>query len=340
MVKILAKEGFTGLKGFGGAAHIDAKTGAIRVQGLVHAPKPYPRALGMLTCTEQRLGEPPAWVPRTVSVFGTVANDIPAAFKGFGYLFDGLFGEGEEGVFDDVLRDLKEDSVGPKVDLRKELVDRLRTPVTYLQMPPGDKGSPRWLIASPIVQAAGVADAVDRLFKGDKSAHKLAFGEHGLWQVLPEGTTEQGKEKKTDWSLPASALGVHKQLLLFASAPELVRQVFTHDQPLARDPAYQAMRADLTRLTGQAASLRLFLRMGLLQRETLAELRSEESKAKTMLGSLLQEVIRSGNKRPGKGIDFKSLPSADDVAAFMGGQGGVSANLTGDTWSMVMILTR
>ena len=54
-------------------------------------------------------------------VGGVVAESGPG-------LLAGLFGEGEKGVFEDVLKGLRDDPKGPQVDLRKELLARGRCP--------------------------------------------------------------------------------------------------------------------------------------------------------------------------------------------------------------------
>ena len=55
--------------------------------------------------------------------------DPLAIFDNFGVLFDAVIMPGEEGIWDDILRGLKEDPYGPMIDIREELIVHLGTRV-------------------------------------------------------------------------------------------------------------------------------------------------------------------------------------------------------------------
>jgi hypothetical protein len=336
-LKLLRQEGFAALRGLGGAAHIDGKTGELLVRGYVHAPGPYRGSMRMLTFGRRPADEPPPWVPRDASVFGTAVNDVSVAFNAFGSLFDNLYGEGEKGVFEDVVKELRDDPKGPQVDVHQELLARFRLPQTFLELPRVGKSTSNWLGACPIDREEAVADAVQRLFKGDKAARRLDFGAHGLWQIDPEG---KPVDPKAGPQRPAAAASVHKGLIVLASSPEVIRHVFRDERPLAQDADYRRTAAALERLAGKAASVRAFFRLGLLERQTLEELRADKEKVQDLVAAVIRALSLSGPDRPGKGIDFKKLPSPDAVAPLLIGQGGLSADLAGDTWTFVMVLGR
>ncbi len=346
MFQAIQKEGFTAIKGAGGAIGIKEQTGELLLRAHVRAPGPYRRAMKMLTFTENANLEPPAWVPQDVAVFGTVSVNAPVSFEAYSYLFDALYGEGEEGVYEEVLKGLKDDPAGPRVDVRKELVARVRGPLLYLERPRNNDSGDNWMMSSAVEQPTAVARAVDRLFKGDKDARRLPFGEHGLWQVLPETPSGNGKsvsrqdkdKAEPDWTLPASAIGVHKGFLLMAGSPELVRQTFQERPPLARDASYQRTTAALDRLAGKSSSLRLFYRLGPLEQQALSELRAGKNRDGNVLARMMRLLLLAGPDRPGGGIDFKKLPTPDKVASLLIGDAGLSGHLTGDTWSFVLIL--
>ncbi len=324
----LKKEGYTAVKGLGGAIRIDPATGELVLRGFLRAPRPYQRSMRMMAFTDEAGVQPPPWVPRDVALFGTVSVQAAVAFEAYSTLFDTLFGEGEEGVFEEVIKGLKDDPVGPRVDLRKELLARFRSPLWFLDWPGQASNGDTWVIGCPVEQPPAVARAVDRLFQGDRAARRLAFAEHGLWQVQPEKVPANGNGQNSqarpadlgngDWTLPASAIGVTRETLLLAGSPDLVRRLFGRSQPLAQDADYRRTTAALDRLAGKS-SLRSFFRLGPLLRQTLTELR--ESKP-----------------RPNGGIDFRRLPGPDEVASELTGDGGLSARMSGDSWSFVLIL--
>ncbi len=68
-LKILEKEGFSAIKGAGGAISI-ARSGEVVVRGLVRAPRPYQRSMRMLTFTNDANIVPPAWVPADAAIWG------------------------------------------------------------------------------------------------------------------------------------------------------------------------------------------------------------------------------------------------------------------------------
>jgi hypothetical protein len=346
LCKILHQEGFAGLKGCGGAARIDGQSGEVLLRGAVWAPRPYQRSMRMLTFAEGPVTDAPAWVPSGVSLYGAIDGNLLAMFDAFGTFFDALYGEGEEGVFDDVIHSLKDDPIGPRVDVRNELLTRFRRPLLVVGMPRTGRSTDDRLFGFPIEEERGVAAVIDRLFKGDSEARRLEFGTHGMWQVYPLGRPPNlkseaalnGKDEDEKNRAPSEAVTVHKDMLLTATSPHLIRQLFSEGSPLSGADDYRRVCAGLDRVAGKTASVRLFFRLGPLERQVLAELRAGPKKAAGATTGILRSLFPPSLERPGTGIDFKKLPAPDALATFLEGHGGVSATLTGDTWTFVVTL--
>ena len=75
---------------------------------------------------------PPDWVPGDVTQFNTLYLDIDTAFKNFGPLFDAYYGEGDAGTFDDIIKGLRDDPNGPRLDVGKDIIGKLGKRVTLL----------------------------------------------------------------------------------------------------------------------------------------------------------------------------------------------------------------
>ncbi len=242
---------------------------------------------------------------------------------------------------------MKDDPQGPRVDAYKELVDRLKPPALFVELPRTGQGTDNWVLACPVDKEQVVARAIDRMFKGDRKARHLKFGEHGIWELLPLAVAVQAKNgngpnkpqarKAGDW--PASVIAVHNGLLLLGGSPEAVRRLFRPDGQLAQNADYQACTATLNRLAGKNCSARLFFRLGDLERQTLTELQTGMIKDSQFLTQIMRGLLLAGPDRPGGGIDFKKLPKPAAVAGLLKGYGGGSCDLTEDTWSLVLTLS-
>ena len=121
--------------------------------------------------------------------------DILNGFDNFGPLFDELFGQGEAGVWQEVLDGLKDDPKGPQIDLREELIKHLGQRVSMLTdyQLPITTTSERLLFAIEVKNAKAVAAAIEKLFKNDptSSGAKRPGTSFGRWwrrrrPTLPE----------------------------------------------------------------------------------------------------------------------------------------------------------
>ncbi len=79
----------------------------------------------------------PAWVPADVGRFAMVNWDLSAAFTAYGSWFDDVYGEGESGVFEEVLLGIRDDPGSPGVDIRKDLLANLQGPLLMVSGPAG-----------------------------------------------------------------------------------------------------------------------------------------------------------------------------------------------------------
>ena len=180
--EMLKAQGFGALHAIGGAGTIDAKTKRVRSTGFAAVTQPLRLAARILDMNDEELPKIPEWCKAaTSSGFANIRLD---RFLGnYSTLFDAMYGEGETGVFEAVLDDLKLRNDGPKVDLQSELFSLLQSPV-YFATIQGEASAPK-IIAVKTKQPDRVAASVTRLFQGDSRAVNQSGDGHVTWKIMP-----------------------------------------------------------------------------------------------------------------------------------------------------------
>ena len=109
-----------------------------------------------------------------IQVFGF---DPASVLEGYGSWFDATEGEGEFGIFDLVLEEIRDEPDGPQVDMRTEVFDQMQSPLYMLRMS-GIRGdvSNDSLVAIQVKSPEVVQDAVRRMFLGDPDVSAVDFG--------------------------------------------------------------------------------------------------------------------------------------------------------------------
>ena len=122
IVEVIRNQGFGAIQGVGGFVDLAVDSFQLVHRTAIYAPPPYKNSMKMLVLPNGADFTPEPWVPRDVATYTTFYVDVLNAFDNFGPLFDELFGEGEKGVWEDVLEGMEKDPNGPNLNLRKELI--------------------------------------------------------------------------------------------------------------------------------------------------------------------------------------------------------------------------
>ena len=201
IIDILRSQGFEAFRGVGGFVDLSVDENEIDCEILhrtaLFAPKPHEKAMKMMVFPNAADFAPQPWVPRDVATYYTGYVDILTAFDNFGSMFDEMFGEGDKGVWEDVLEGFREDPYGPQIDLRKDVVAKLGnrvTAITDYELPITPE-SERILFAVQATDVAAVAQALEKLLKPDTEGphptrrirtYELSKGEEIIiWETLP-----------------------------------------------------------------------------------------------------------------------------------------------------------
>ncbi|HEX4145831.1 MAG TPA: hypothetical protein VHY91_20165 [Pirellulales bacterium] len=265
-LKIAKSEGFDAVQGVGGVVSL-----AVGPYGAVHrtsvyAPPPYQRAMRMAEFANGGKFKPQDWVPANVSSYTSFNWDMLAAFDSFGTLFDAIFGEGEENVFSDVIKSLKEDPNGPQIDLRNDLVAHLGNRGTVLTdvERPLTPHSQRRIFAAEAKNPAALAEAIEKSMRNDPGVKKRTFEGHTIFEILPEDEEAEGTEEANKRPgpgvkvaggqgggrlLPNSAVTVaHGTLFVSTHVSFLEKILSANPQGLATTAVYREVEAHLQKL--------------------------------------------------------------------------------------------
>ncbi len=169
LVEVLRSQGFGAVQGVGGHVDLASQGYEIIHRTAVHAPPPHTKAMKMLVFPSGGDFTPQPWVPRDVATYSTGYCDLLNAFENLDSLFDDVVGQGEEGIWQEVLEQLKIDPNGPDIDLRADLVVRLNKRITIItdHQLPITPTSERLLFAVETNKEQAVAEAVGKWMRNE-----------------------------------------------------------------------------------------------------------------------------------------------------------------------------
>ncbi|NLY00282.1 MAG: hypothetical protein GXY83_29645 [Rhodopirellula sp.] len=355
------EEGFAAIRGAGG--HVDFAVDPYQIlhRTAVYAPKPFEKAMKMMGFLNAEEFTPPALIPRDVASYTTFYADLLAAFDNFGPLFDSLFGEGETGVWEDVLESLKEDPHGPQIDLRDELVSKLdnRVSLVTAYKLPITTTSERMLITIAASKEKAVTAAIRKTLQNDKEIRKREFGEYVIWESLPPakvavpavrldfpgvpgqpargGPRGRAAQPEENPLFPNASVTVAHGHLLIASHYDYLVEILQQTDArlsLARTIEYQQVAAALEKLGAGKNTMRDFTRVDDSFRPTYELIREGRMpKSETLLGRMLNSVFeadKAGTVRKQE-IEGSKMPDYEVVRRYLG-PAGAFATTEEDGW--------
>jgi len=348
--ELMGNQGLEAVQGIGGFVDFAAE-GFERIhRTALYAPPPYEKAMNMVALPNGVLPPPPAWVPRDVASYATFYVDLVKAFDNFGPLFDDLYGQGEEGVWEDVLEGLRTDPNGPQIDLRAELIVHLGPRVIMLSdySLPITPTSERLLFAVEAKDPQAVAAAVAKTMRTDQSVRRRELGGHVIWETvepppvsvpavdvrgpssLPFVEPRRGERKpqpRKKQLMPRAAVTVAQGYLIVASHIEFLVEVLQpreQREMLANDLDYRVVAGKLQEFgLGECCGLR-FARTDEENHVTYELVRQNKlPEAESLIGWGLNRLFGAadvGTTRESK-LDGSKLPKFDVVRRFLGPAG-------------------
>ena len=364
LVDVFKSQGFTAVQGIGGFIDFGVDKYELVHRTAIWAPPPRKLGMKIFTFPNNKEFTPQLWVPSNVASYGTLYCDLLNAFDNFGPLFDDVVGQGDTGVWDEVLQGMKTDPNGPRIDLRAELVAHLgqRVSIVADYQVPITTTSERLLIAVEVKDEKAVAQALHKMFKNDKEMRQREFQKHIIWEGVPEEKTEvpavtlelpglepgqpgkaplpQGRQNAL---LPNAALTVANGQLLIASHYDFLIKILKkidQRETLARSIEYQIVQKTLDKFGSPAKSVRTFGRTDEQARPTYELIRQGKMpESETMLGRVLNTVFGAGKKGVirKQQIDGRSMPDYEFVRRYLG-PAGMQVVTEPDGWFLKGVL--
>ncbi len=381
MLKILKDQGFTAIQGVGGYVFFNTGSEEVLHRTYIHAPpvaskdgerakEKYNLAMRMLdfpNSTAPTDLDPQAWALPDVASYLTFNMKLKDAFEMAKTLVDAI--AGDTGVFDDIWLNLETDPNGPKINIRKELVDLLGERVTIMSdvKVPVDLKSERLLGLVEVKNPAIVAKALEKAFAHDPAAKKRVIKGQIIWELTQEegiaedtelkieGTDfvskEEGEEAAAEEEegptvLPNMALTVFDGHLIVSTHLDFIKEFIerqgTH-KGLAAEADFVRVTAELQRLGSQLDSFRFFTRTDEAYRATYElvkqnKLPQSETILARALNSLLSQPKEAGALRK-QAIDGSKLPEFETVSKYFG-PGGFYVQSERDGWFIVGCLLK
>jgi hypothetical protein len=345
--------GFDAIQGIGGFIDLAVDGYEAVHRTAVYAPKPHEKSMKMLVLPNAALSPPPPWIPRDVATYTVIHCDFLNAFDHVGPLFDEVAGEGEEGVWIDTLKGLKEQQDGPRIDLRQELFQFQDNQVIMVTdyVLPITPSSERTLYAIRVKDAEAVAKAMKKTQSINKKVRRREFEGHVIWETIPVAKTGVQKvqlqapplgfepddgeapEDEAPPLMPNMSLTVaHGGYLLVASHYDfLLRFLRPVDarQAFGRSIDYRIVEEMLNRLAPPELCVFGFSRTDEEYRPSYELIRQGKMpQAEGVLGRVLNDLLASeqeGATRQQE-IDGSKAPDFDSVRRYLGPAGtyGVS----------------
>lgn len=344
IVARLRAAGFGSLRAMGGIWHVGEGDFQLVHRMMVYAPKPLEKSANIFTLPNTRELTPADWLPRDVAGITCISCNIQEAFEHVGPVFDQFVGEGEEGVWEDVLDSLKNDPEGPQIDLRSELIAHLgqRAIIVTSYAEPIGPQSQRLLFAIEVRNPERVAQALQKTLENDKEIERRQFGDLVIWETVRKetepkrsvrlempsipGRSSQPEAEETEYTplLPSAAITVAKGYLLIASHYEFLVQCLRPVEPrnaLVRSVDWLIVDEMIRSMGGSEECLRIFYRADQMYRPTYELIRQGKiPESESILGRLLNTLLATeeeGETRKQR-IDGSKLPDFEVVRRHLG----------------------
>lgn len=360
----LKRQGFSAIKGMGGTLVFSRDSFDVLHRTFIYAPNQSEsqaeggerfelaaRALALSNVPASRLA-PPKWIPPSTATYFATHWDILRAFDSIGTLVDDIVGS--EGSFDRMLQGLKNDPMGPRVDLREEVFTNLESQVVLYSdiVRPIELNSERMMVAIPIKNSDTVREAIAKIMAVEPGivVHEIAgqtVYEKDLAKLEQENSdpgipdvdifndplAEPKEEIETEESLAGwNTYTVTDEHLLVGNNLEFVKSILTEEvsaKSLAESDDYKQIAKALDALAGEEASIIQFGRQDEVLRVTFELLRQGKMpESQSLLGEFLNRQLGTGE--PGvlreQQIDPESLPQEENaydqlVAPYIGPSG-------------------
>jgi hypothetical protein len=343
ILAVLAEQGFSAIKCVCGELQLGGEEYDIHHRGFTLTENPLPKSAGILDFPNKAKSEIPNFVTENVSSLLVGYWNSQQAFWKVEGLVDQL--AGQEGVFMEVIKGIKDDPTGPKIDIKREVLPYLTNDIYSISdtVAPITTDSHRNLIALRLNSPAKIKAVLRQAMKNEPGA-ELVEGPDEIWRKSaddgsssePDLTTEFGDfsaagnapagPPATPW-VKSWAIAVHGDYFMFASHVDMIKDAIAQSKsgeasPLNNEPSCERIQAALNKVFGDDPNcFQQLVRSDLSYRMQYELFRSGElDQSESMLASLLARLLQNGAEIKAndiKKIDGANLPKFEVISHYL-----------------------
>ncbi|MDO4574547.1 MAG: hypothetical protein Q4D98_04975 [Planctomycetia bacterium] len=260
VAEMLTESGFDGIEAIGGVVTLESEGYDAVHRTFISIPAEPKGSLKMLKFPESEAFEVPEWIGATAGTLHFVNLDFMNVFDNMGPMVNQFFGEGDSGVWEDVLAGLQEDPYGPQVDLRKDLIAHFKNHLMFIVQNdrPKEVDGERRLVIIPLEDDEKVQESMVKLLTDEPMIEttKLPNGEI-IWHVVRDEEAEEDASDtpKREALFPELAITVWNDYLIIASHVDFLEAIKSFDPAtgakLVDDPGFQLVDKELDTFAGE-----------------------------------------------------------------------------------------
>ncbi|MBR0193449.1 MAG: hypothetical protein IJQ31_15430 [Thermoguttaceae bacterium] len=322
---VLSNAGFGGIKAVGGVITFVNQGYDMTHRVFAYIPEEPQKGLKMVAFDQNADKDLPDWITEDVGSVQIVNLDLLKIFDNAGPLVDSLFGEDRESVWEDVLDGLKNDTKGPMIDLREEIVALLGNKVifTVANVNPKALDGERYMVAVQTKDEKKLRANIARFLGGEENFEVVSEGDDIRWIRVEDasGDDEFTEEEKAGKRFRQPAVTIWDGYLIVASQPdyidELKSAVENGKKPLAGNAVYKAVLDEVQKKTKKVNPISFHFDNNAVERQHSYEMAKQGkwTESSAMYSSLLDQFFRAnqGLKEDLDKFDNSSLPDYEEV---------------------------
>jgi len=322
------KLGLVGVEAAGGVIHLARSNSAsIESSLVVLAPRPFQKGLQLASLKPGAWRDPPAWAGANAAAWSLAHYDAKLSYEGLGTVFDVKAGPGNEGAFRDFVDRLQLEPGGPQINIRREILPRLKSGTTQVS----DFGGPKeaWnptgrrdLMVLDAIETAELEKVFRRWFAvdvEDKTVRVEVVRGQTLWATRPGGNLfiDLGEnEERTITSLAITGDG-----LLLSTDEAWLRSILEAKEPnvpLVKGAPFTSAASYLKSHESPETALRAFARGDANWRLPYEQIKGAKDAKDEDATQMLLQLLLVGKR---DGVPAKiaaALPDWKDIAPSLG----------------------
>jgi hypothetical protein len=344
ILAVLANQGFSEIKCVCGEIQFGSDEYDIQHRGFTLASHPLPKSAAILDFPNKAKSEIPKFVTENVSTLLVGYWNSQEAF----WKVEGLVDEmaGQEGVFMEVIKGIKTDPTGPKIDIKQEVLPYFSNDIYSVSdtVNPITTDSHRNLIALRVSEPEKLKAVLRRAMKNEPDTERVE-GPDEIWKKVHTSdsgadSTDLGNDfgdfgapgnappagEPTPW-LSSWAIAVHDDYFMFASHVDMIKEAIAQsksgrESPLVKETNSERMRAALVKVFGDEPNcFWQIIRSDLSYRMQYELFRTGElDQSESWLASLLDRLLQNNAEIKANGvkkIDGQRLPKFEEIAHYL-----------------------